>query len=318
MDIILDGVCICNNSDDAKQKEEGDRARRHLNTSAELGCSHRKNTCTEILYRPSWKSKEIIWANRHFTSLELEHLKCLPFISLFLTYYRVHEAPCRTSDQSFLLIRLQNSISRPLNETGFLSDLISLCFHQEARCGSANACDMPVVHINKSRLRFLYPTSKGRKLWNLRPRCCDLVKLGRDVSTFIKISLICFKLHLLFNSHCMMSITWHEMSLDCLLVSLNWRRVDTDSQQTLTFVCTWRIMWSEPLTHSTVMSWHTIATAQLWTISRARFPPSDSWTNLRAPYGAAPKMILSQTFHHSLFIKLPQPRTWGEDMQLGE
>lgn len=75
-----------------------------------------------------------------------------------------------------------------------------------------------------------------------------------------------------------------------------------------TYICLyWRTMWSEPLTHSTVMSWHTIATAQLWTISRARFPPSDSWTNLRALYGAAPKMILSQTFHHSLFIKLRQP-----------
>lgn len=27
--------------------------------------------------------------------------------------------------------------------------------------------------------------------------------------------------------------------------------------------------------------------------------PSESWTNLRAPYGTAPKMILSQTFHQA-------------------
>lgn len=65
------------------------------------------------------------------------------------------------------------------------------------------------------------------------PQCCDLMKLARDVSSFIKTSLICLKLHLQFKPHCMMSITWHEM-----LVSANWRRVDSDSQQTLTFVCT--------------------------------------------------------------------------------
>lgn len=94
--IILDCVCICNNTDDRKQKEAVVRARRHFNTSTEPGCSCRKNTCAEIL---RWKSKEIIWANRHFIWLDfmhLEHLKCLLFISLFLADYGVHEALCRT------------------------------------------------------------------------------------------------------------------------------------------------------------------------------------------------------------------------------
>lgn len=69
------------------------------------------------------------------------------------------------------------------------------------------------------------------------PQCCDLMRLARYVSSLIKISPIFVKLHLEFKPHCMMSKTWHEIFPDCLLVSANWRRVDSDSQQTLTFVC---------------------------------------------------------------------------------
>lgn len=81
-------MCIRNKSDDAKQKEEGGGGREpgDISTPLQNWAAHiEKNTCTKILYRPGWKSKEIIWANHHLTSLELEHLKCLPFISLFLT-----------------------------------------------------------------------------------------------------------------------------------------------------------------------------------------------------------------------------------------
>lgn len=46
-----------------------------------------------------------------------------------------------------------------------------------------------------------------------------------------------------------MSPTWHVMSRDRLLVSVNWRRLVR--QPTDTYICLyWRIMWSEPVTHS--------------------------------------------------------------------
>lgn len=67
-------------------------------------------------------------------------------------------------------------------------------------------------------------------------------------------------------------MTGDASRLFSLLVSLNWRWADTDSRQTLVFVSAWRMMRSEPLTHLTVMSWHTVVAAQLWTISRARSP----------------------------------------------
>lgn len=41
--IILDGVCICNNADDRRQKEAMERARKHLKASTEPGCSCRKH-----------------------------------------------------------------------------------------------------------------------------------------------------------------------------------------------------------------------------------------------------------------------------------
>lgn len=44
-------------------------------------------------------------------------------------------------------------------------------------------------------------------------------------------------------------------------------------------------------------------------------PLAGSWTNLRALYGTPPRIILSQCFHHNLFIRLSQLWTWGEDMQ---
>ena len=48
---------------------------------------------------------------------------------------------------------------------------------------------------------------------------------------------------------------------------------------------------------------------------RPGFPSAGSRTNLRALYGTPPRIILSQCFHHNLFIKLSQLWTWGEDMQ---
>lgn len=94
-------------------------------------------------------------------------------------------------------------------------------------------------------------------------------------------------------------MTWDVSGLFSPLVSLNWRRVDPDRQQTLTFVCTWRITWSETLTHSTVMSWQRRRDRTAVNHKPGQVSPSESRTNLRAPYGTTPKTILSQTFHQA-------------------
>lgn len=87
------------------------RATRHLNTSANLGSWHRKNTCVQLHSSLKWKSKEMIWHHWNWNIWRVPTFYFIIFHRLqsargsvhnFGCVSHSHSSSCRTPDLGLL------------------------------------------------------------------------------------------------------------------------------------------------------------------------------------------------------------------------